>query len=414
MSSKKNSEPLYLTIDGQTYDATEFVHRHPGGSDLMRLGTSRDVSILFHSYHRRIDYVKKQLEQLPKVSPASSADIVVQEIETPFYSTLKQRVNKYFEDTRQSSRGGLIYKAIFLLTLTFILWKLVMIDQLFILCPLLGCIMAVNGLAIQHDANHGAFSSNPFVNEAFGCVDDLIGGSSLMWRHQHILLHHAHPNDSSKDADTFSQFPILRMNPKLKRHWYHLYQHIYGPMLYSLIGPSYLIGDIVNFIQKQYEYIPLQPLNSLDRSIFIGGKAIHIIAFFLVPCILHGWSGFFYLYLPTTLFGSLFLATLFAVNHNTEETEYNVDPKMDWAEQQVRTSANWNTTSWFWWHVTGGLNFQIEHHLFPGISHIHYPALSEIVKKTCKEFNIPYFCHPTFTDIFRSHINQLYLLGHKD
>lgn len=408
MGVGEQPERLYLTIDGQTYDATDFVHTHPGGSDLLRLGANRDVSILFHSYHRRIGHVTKELDKLKKISPAPSAETVVQNIETKFYSTLKERVNKYFESTRQSSRGGLLVKAIFLLTLTFLLWKLVVIDQVALLGPFLGVLLAVNGLAIQHDANHGAFSSNPLINQIFGCVDDLIGGSSLMWRHQHVVLHHAYPNDSSKDADTFSQFPILRMNPKLKRHWYHRYQHIYGPVLYSFIGISYLIGDIVNFVQKRYEYLTLQPLNGVDRSIFIGGKVVHIIAFFLLPCILHGWYGFFYLYLPMTLFGSLFLATLFAVNHNTEETEYNLDPKMDWAEQQVRTSANWNTTSWFWWHVTGGLNFQIEHHLFPGISHIHYPALSKIVKQTCEEFKIPYLSHPNFTDIFTSHINQLY------
>jgi len=112
------------------------------------------------------------------------------------------------------------------------------------------------------------------------------------------------------------------------------------------------------------------------------------------------------------LVGGEFLASTFVVSHNTEEIHYNF--KGDWAEMQIRSSANWSPQSTFWWLVSGGLNFQIEHHLFPGICHVHYPEIAKIVKNVCKEFKIPYNSHPTFYDIYTSHVKGLQKLGHME
>jgi len=112
-----------------------------------------------------------------------------------------------------------------------------------------------------------------------------------------------------------------------------------------------------------------------------------------------------------SFFGSNMLASLFAVSHNTEETDYNLPVDYDWAKTQIQTSANWSVNTKLWWIISGGLNYQIEHHLFPGVCHVHYPAISKIIQEICKEYKLPYNAYPTFTSIYSNHIRTLQKLG---
>lgn len=400
------------TIDGVEYDITDFMQKHPGGDNMLILAHGRDSSVLFHSYHRRLDYAQEVLDKLPKLSkntkPQPSA------IESPLWKTLKQRVNQHFEKTRESSRGNsfMLFKSLALLFMTYTAYYLAFIQGYWFLSPVLGLLLAINGLAIQHDGNHGAFSKNVLINTLSGAVNDfVIGGSSLMWRHQHVVSHHAYPNDIEKDTDTYSNFPILKLNPELEHRWYMKYQHYYYPFVYMWLGISYYIDDVRAFVKRQYLHIPLQPMRTIDLVTFYGGKVFFGFTMIFVPVYLHGlWNGLIYYFLFTELVGGEFLASVFVVSHNTEEIEYNLADG-DWAEMQIRSSANWSPTSTMWWLVSGGLNFQIEHHLFPGICHVHYPAISKIVKKTCEEFKVPYNSHPTFWDIYTSHREGIRKLG---
>jgi hypothetical protein len=94
-----------------------------------------------------------------------------------------------------------------------------------------------------------------------------------------------------------------------------------------------------------------------------------------------------------------------------QATSLSPAPPLDWAEAQIRSSANWSVGSTFWLLVSGGLNYQIEHHLFPGIAHVHYPAISAIVRDECSKRGIPYTAYPSFRAIFYAHVLQLYRLG---
>ena len=86
----------------------------------------------------------------------------------------------------------------------------------------------------------------------------------------------------------------------------------------------------------------------------------------------------------------------------------------NWAAIQCRTSVNWDLDSFFWTHFSGGLNHQIEHHLFPSICHIHYPAIRPIVEETCREFGVPYVAYPSLGSAFMGTLNHMYTLGQKD
>jgi len=400
------------TIDGVEYDITDFMKQHPGGDNMLILAAGRDASVMFHSYHRRLSYVEEVLSKLPKISKNTKPQ--PSPIESPLWKTLKERVNSHFDKTRESSRGNsfMLFKSLFLLFLTYTTYYFAFIQGNWLLCPLLGIFLAINGLAIQHDGNHGAFSKNYYINTISGIVNDfVIGGSSLMWRHQHVVSHHAYPNDIEKDTDTYSNFPILKLNPALQHRWYMKYQHYYYPLVYCFLGLSYYIDDVRAFWKRQYLHVPLQPLRTVDLVTFYAGKVFFGILMIVVPLYLHGlWNGFWYYFLLTELVGGEFLASVFVVSHNTEEIAYNLD-KTDWAEMQIRSSANWSPQSTLWWLVSGGLNFQIEHHLFPGICHVHYPAISKIVKQTCQEFKIPYNTHESYWDIYTSHREGIRKLG---
>jgi len=281
-----------------------------------------------------------------------------------------------------------------------------------LLCPILGLLLAINGLAVQHDGNHGSFSKYNTLNRMASFVDDIIGGSSLVWKHQHVVIHHIHPNHHELDGDSYSKFPIMRLNPKLPLTWYIRFQWIYGPfLLYSFLGIAYSFEDLATYFSGKYLFANLQPLRLIDKVQFWLGKILHFSIFMCVPMYLHGWMALFYLYVNMELFGSNFLASLFAVSHNTQETEYNLPETLDWAEVQIRTSANWSVDSTLWWLASGGLNYQIEHHLFPGVCHVHYPAISKIVREVCKEYNLPYNNYSTFTDIYKDHLATLKKLG---
>jgi fatty acid desaturase len=416
-----------------------------GGADLLMLAVDRDASILFHSYHRRLDHAKNLLKSLPiiplnevaypspvfgrkdlihpdeKVLPTPYTSTDMAHLESPLYAELRAGVNAYFKsqgiDGRDMpSRGGMYTKTAILLALTCFTYYLVVLKGFWLLTPFLGIFFAMNGLAIQHDASHGAFSPNRYLNIAAGFCDDLIGGSGLMWRHQHVLAHHAYPNDMEWDSDTFNNYPFLRLNPALPKRWWHEFQHFYILFLYSLIGIDYSVNDITNYLRGHYAHITLHKLRMQDHILFIAGKLAHFTIVLFVPLAIYPWKqAIFTIYLPVELVGGFFLAALFAVSHNTDECEYNL-PKTGpnapcWAEMQIRTSANWSCHSTLWMWASGGLNYQIEHHLFPGVAHKHYPALHKIVKAVCEKKKIPYSAYPTFTEIFLAHLAKIKKLG---
>lgn len=371
----------------------------------------------------RKDLIAPTADTLP--SPYTSTD--PEHLESPLYNEIRDGVNAYFASIGVNgrdgvSRGGMMFKTIMLLAATAVAYYLAVFQRVWFITPIVGVLFAIIGLTIQHDASHGAFSTNRYVNILAGFCDDLIGGSGLMWRHQHLLAHHVYPNDMDWDCDTFNNYPFLRLNPALPQRWWHRFQHIYILALYSLIGIDYSVNDIVNYIKGHYVQITLHKLRLQDHALFVLGKIAHFSIVLFVPLALHSWEvAIFQIYLPLELFGGFFLAMLFAVSHNTERAEYNL-PKDGasappgtyipcWAEMQIRTSCNWSCHDPLWLWASGGLNFQIEHHLFPGVAHKHYPAIHPIVKAACAKRNIPYNAYPTFTSIVIDHLGKIKELG---
>jgi linoleoyl-CoA desaturase len=111
---------------------------------------------------------------------------------------------------------------------------------------------------------------------------------------------------------------------------------------------------------------------------------------------------------------------VFQLAHTVEHTEFPVTDEItnrlpdEFAAHQIKTTANFATRNKVISWLVGGLNFQIEHHLFPKISHVHYPAISEIVKCVCAEYQLQYIEYPTMRQAVFAHVRFLRRLGKYD
>ena len=348
-----------------------------------------------------------------------------------FYKTLQQRVREYFKQNNISRFGnaGMVVKTVFMISLyvvPFILLNTVFADSVLLsvlMWVIMGFGMAGVGLSIMHDANHGAYSKNDRVNKLLGLVINGVGGSDVNWRIQHNVLHHTYTNVSGYDED-IDPGKVMRFSPRAERLKIHRFQHIYAWFFYGLMTLMWCTAK--DFVQaarfKRQNLLKTQNITygRLVRAIIIT-KVIYFAIIFGVPFTFSilPWYGTVLCFLTMHFIAGVTLAAIFQPAHVVPTSTYPIPNnsgvvEADWAVNQLYNTANFAPKStWFSWYV-GGLNYQVEHHLFPNISHVHYKKLSEIVKKTASEYNLPYYSYKTFFGAVREHTKMLHDLGTKD
>ena len=320
-----------------------------------------------------------------------------------FTSTLNKRVNEYFKQNKMNrqANGEMKLKTIFMFSLYFIPYILI-VGNLVVSWPwiiLLLVIMSFGvagiGLSVMHDANHGAYSKKPWINALFGYSLNLVGASSFNWKIQHNVMHHTFTNIHDHDED-ISPRGVLRLSPQSEWKSMHKYQYIYAWFLYGLMTLVWvLLKDFVRLTRYNKDgLVKKQQANIFKEwAILIATKLFYV--------------GYIFI-----------LAIIFQPAHVIEGTEYpepDQDNKIEnnWAVHQLHTTTNFsNKSRIFSWYV-GGLNYQVEHHLFPNICHVHYRKISSIVKETATEFGFPYKSVRTFYDALHSHMRMLKNLGIK-
>lgn len=276
------------------------------------------------------------------------------------------------------------------------------------------------GMVTMHDANHGSFSRHQRVNRFFGNSLYLLGGFPPNWRYQHNTLHHGFTNIEGHDED-IAPPGILRFSPHRPLKKIHRYQHIYAWFFYSLMTISWIVAkDFRSF--KKYQKMGgrlggSRRFNNLFINIILS-KVAYYCVFLLIPLLTIpvSWywivAGFFLMHFTA----GLVLSSIFQTAHVVPSSEYPMPDKdgqieNNWAIHQLYTTCDFAPkSSIFSWFV-GGLNFQVEHHLFPNVSHIHYKKISEIVQAKAKEFNLPYHVNTSFAHAVWQHIRMLKLLG---
>ncbi|MEX6688032.1 acyl-CoA desaturase [Danxiaibacter flavus] len=342
-----------------------------------------------------------------------------------FHAELKKRINDYFTEKGISPAGNykLWTKGLILVVGFIALYVHVTFftpASMWLAwgeCIILGCLIAGIGFNIMHDGAHGSFSNSPVLNKAAAVTLGVLGGSHFMWNMKHNVIHHAYTNVDGVDDDIDAK-PFLRMASTQKRYKMHKYQHLYFWFFYCWLHAFWIFfSDYKKYFTKKIGDIPLKKMSFKDHFYFWFHKVLSYCMFLVVPSITVGVVPAIVGFMTATLAGGFILSIVFQLAHTVEHTSFPMPDVVtgkledEWAVHQLKTTANFATKnkaiSWY----VGGLNFQVEHHLFPKISHIHYPAISKIIKKACEEYNVTYIEYKYMTTAVASHIAFLKEMG---
>jgi linoleoyl-CoA desaturase len=344
-----------------------------------------------------------------------------------FFQSLKKSVEQYFHSNQLKKTGNwhLYVKTIILIPTALSIYLSLLIFHLpiaisLLLCVVLGFMLACIGFNVMHDACHGSFSSKKWVNNVLGLSLNAIGGNAFLWKQKHNILHHTYTNIDGVDDD-IAQSKFLRQSPTQKWMPIHRYQHIYLPLAYSLLVFMWVgVNDFKKYFTRKIKNTSLPPMDTNEHITFWVSKLLYALVYIVIPILCVGPVAWLVGYLVMGIVAGIVLSYTFQLAHTVEGPEFEfagIEDKMietEWAVHQVKTTANFapqnKIISWF----VGGLNFQIEHHLFPRISHIHYPVISKIVKEHCEKFNLPYHSFPNLQKAISSHIKLMKQLGQKN
>lgn len=342
---------------------------------------------------------------------------------TSFYQELKTRVNDYFEVKGKKKTGGpalylkagilfASYIAVYVHLVFFTppaLWALLE-------CLLMGVLTAAIGFNVMHDGSHGSFSSNRLFNYLAEYSSNMLGASGIMWKNKHVIIHHTYTNIDGVDDDIEIK-PMLRMCKTQKRYAIHRFQHIYVWFLYTLLLLVWLFfTDYKKYFTQKVGSLPLKKMSIWNHIGFWVAKVCYAFMMIALPIYMLGFLPWLTGFLSMTLFAGFILSIVFQLAHTVEETDFpvpndEVQIENEWAIHQLETTANFATRNRVISWLVGGLNFQVEHHLFPKISHIHYPAISKIIRETCEEFNVRYIEYKKMRQALVSHATYLRRMG---
>lgn len=363
-----------------------------------------------NQFNTRSDNLSKAL----KFSRQSNQDFTV---------TLRKRVNNYFKETGKTKKAdakmaGKI--AFYIVGLSASYASLFFFDHLalsLIAWCFVGLFAALAALNICHDAIHGSLSKNQKTNMIFSKLFNVMGANDYVWKYSHNMVHHSFTNVQDHDEDV-DAIPFVRTSPHQKHRFYHRFQQFYAMLFYGLATVSWVfVKDYVKMAKGKIGETEM-PITTALVLQMVAYKFVYYTIFLIIPLVVLPFN--FTLILAGFLLmhwvEGFTIGTIFMLAHLVEDVHFPLPDnegtiENNWAAHQLYTTSNFAQKSAFVGFVTGGLNFQVEHHLFPDICHIHYPAISEIVEETAKEYNLPYNTQTTLFKALRSHLRFLTEMG---
>jgi linoleoyl-CoA desaturase len=342
-----------------------------------------------------------------------------------FAREVKAAVNEYFEQNRLSrhANAAMVVKTVVLLALYFgsyglIVSGLLPLPWMWLACFVMGIGMAGIGFAVTHDALHGAYSASPRVNRLIGCCFDALGANGYIWKITHNGIHHTYTNIRGYDED-LEVSPLIRLSPHTPHLPIHRFQHVFAFVAYSLATVFWVfVKDYKYFLQRDLGPYRNKKHPAAEWRFLIISKVLYYLAVIVVPLAVLDitWWQFVIGFLTVHLTAGLILGVIFQLAHVVEPTEHLEEHeagalKGAWMLYQMRTTNNFardnRLLSWY----VGGLNHQIEHHLFPRVCHVHYRQLSPIVERVARKHGVPYHSCPTLWQAIRSHYRMLKRFG---
>ncbi len=344
-----------------------------------------------------------------------------------FYETLKQRVNHYFAANGLSMHADwrMVLKTVIVLAWLATSYVLLVFVSSSLILAILSAVAVAQGFVlvgfnIMHDGAHGSYSKSKRINWLMSFTLDLIGGSHMFWRHKHNILHHTYTNINELDDD-ISISGIMRFSPAQKRYPWHRLQHLYAFPAYGLMTLLWVtIGDFRKFFSGRIGDYKLPKPSPAESTLFFLTKIFYFGYMLILPMFFHPILQVLTFFLVVHFVLGVTMATVFQLAHVVDDNTFpSPDPESgeidnEWAIHEVETTANFAPKSKLAAWYCGGLNFQIEHHLFPRVCHIHYPSISTIVERTCREFGISYVSYPTLGAAVDAHLRFLKKLGRKE
>jgi fatty acid desaturase len=402
--------PLWY-INGKVYDFSTF--QHPGGPVTLDLSQGRDATELFKSYH---PFSKKPEAFLAKYQvhvdgakqiPTATFDW---EHESLFWKELKDEVhNELGSETKATWFRWIqiwIMAAIALTTIHYFIrgdwWAL-------IACPLAVWLVGVN---VFHDASHFALSKKWYINH-YACYLFPFFSSPFTWYHQHVIGHHVYTNIHRHDPDMHHGTYLWKYTRQSRFYKHYKWQLYYVLFIWMNLSTSLaFIIDLAFFMQGTYhKTVKMAPITTTRRYIHYIGRIITLYIVFLWPFFAFDslLKAFVWSILPMYIFGFCF-AVSSQFNHITMKNMESSDLS-DWYKHQVLTSHTFCPDSLFWFFFTGGLNMQIEHHLFPGVNHWRLRKIQPIVQRVCKKHNVHYHSSDTIGEAIRKHKELLTIMS---
>jgi linoleoyl-CoA desaturase len=369
-----------------------------------------------------------------QVMKTQKLDIVhfAPKIKNGFYETVTANVRSYFSMNGISpyANAQMWFKTAIMLLLYFIPYVLIVAGVaagnawLFYGCWfIMGWGMIGLGTSVMHDAQHGTYSRNNKVNRFVGHILEVVGGYDVSWRIQHNVLHHTYTNVAGLDED-IDGVRFMRLSPHQPRYWFHKYQHIYIWFFYMIMTLYWMTAkDFIQVVRYRNHDLLVREHITLKQALFrLSLYKLFYYAYILVLPILFSGMAWFQVVLGFLLMhatAGLVLSCIFQPAHIMESSGFAVPEtinnkksmKDSWAVHEVANTTDFaprnRLLTWF----IGGLNFQIEHHLFVNICHVHYPKIAPIVRSVAEAFKIPYHVQPTFLSALALHVNMLKKLG---
>jgi len=341
-----------------------------------------------------------------------------------FYRVLTERVNQAIPLGSRNDAASVYLKALFFIVMYIALFVLIYSSSSvaiqLVSFSFLGFIIAGIGFNFFHDSIHGAMSSNKKINQIFAHIScSFTGASRYLWYYKHNILHHQYPNIQKWDDDLETR-KNLRLTNFQEQSVRYRYQYLYCPIIYAFTTLEWIfVKDFVQYFSLQMNEDQKIPKFTQSRKIeFWSAKITFLIITVIIPlCFIPVWVwalGTLLMHIVT----SLILASIFQLAHINPECEItNVNSASegqvgaDWAEHQLRTTLDFAVDNRFLTWYSGGLNLQVPHHLYPSISHKHYPEIQKILIKTAKEFNLKYNYSPTYFGALKGHFLSLKKLG---